>query len=291
MTRSLRIYCSSDIYHVVLRGNARMVIFQKEADYAIFKKQIYIFAKRYDANIYTYCLMSNHVHILLKCKNISEFMHDLAWTYTVIYNKRYSVEGHLYQGRFFSSPVESERYFLNALRYILHNPEEAGICPWETYKYSNAGEFLMLHPKETICFIAEMAGGVQELRNFLRQKDDADAALFYEPGTRRKKTDEEAMEIINRVIQQWNDTHRAYDNSSIIGNHPASENVSAGGQYSKSSQLITLVNLRTAEVSIRNAVLLKLLAQGIPARQLARLTGIGRRIIDSIAKKLKEVAK
>lgn len=267
MPRSPRVYCESSVYHVVLRGNARMIIFHEEADYYIFRKLMFDCAKRYQASIYTYCMMDNHVHILLKCKNLSEYMRDLSGSYSKIYTSRYAVEGHLYQDRFYSAPVESEAYFFYALRYILHNPEAAGICQWQNYKYSNAKDFLYIGQSEIASSLAEIVGGTSALKNFLNQKDPASATLEYEPGINRRRTDAEVIEIIDKILQEWNNSHCSVNSEK---SYPIKVN---------------LFNLKQLERPVRTEILKLFLLQGIPINQLSRITGISRKIISRVTEK------
>lgn len=259
MARVPRVFCESRVYHVVLRGNGRKIIFQEDVDYFIFRKLMFSLARRYGATIFTYCLMDNHVHILLKCEDLSKYMHDLGSGYASIYNSRYSFEGHLFQERFFSAPVTSERYFFCALRYILHNPETAGICSWEDYRFSNAKSFLSIRLSDSAWSLARVVGGPSALQDFLKDEDEDDAALKYEPDIHKRHPDSEARKSVNQFLQAWNEEH---------ADKPP----------------LTLADFPSVDKSTRNILLKKLLGLGIPSRQLSRITGIGRYIVDAAAR-------
>ena len=79
--------------------------------------------------LYAYCLMSNHIHMLMEelDDSISEAVKRIATSYVLWYNKKYDRTGHLFQGRFNSEVVENDIYFLTVIRYIHQNPLKAGI--------------------------------------------------------------------------------------------------------------------------------------------------------------------
>lgn len=139
MPRQARQHSNTDIYHVILRGIDRMAIFYTDDDRQMFlnflKLQISDHFK-----IYCYCLMDNHVHLLLKSESLSSEMHHLASLYAMRFNRKYERCGYLFQNRFQSENVENESYLLNCFRYILRNPVKAGMCPkpsayrWSSYQ-------------------------------------------------------------------------------------------------------------------------------------------------------------
>lgn len=139
MPRQARQRSNTDIYHVILRGIDRMAIFYTDDDRQMFlnflKMQISDHFK-----IYCYCLMDNHVHLLLKSESLSSEMHHLASLYAMRFNRKYERCGYLFQNRFQSENVENESYLLNCFRYILRNPVKAGMCPkpsayrWSSYQ-------------------------------------------------------------------------------------------------------------------------------------------------------------
>ena len=112
MPRTRRKPSGTDVYHVVSRGNNQQDIFLLEKDknrlYGIIKEQ----AEKFGVKIYAYCIMSNHVHILLKAefKALSSFMRETNSMYAVYYNYKYKQSGHVFQGRFFSRYVSSNRW-------------------------------------------------------------------------------------------------------------------------------------------------------------------------------------
>lgn len=124
MARPLRIEYEGAVYHVTLRGNERRPIFKTDADRERFIQTLSDSVERYDVRLYLYCLMSNHVHMVLETPrgNLSRFMHRLQTSYTVYFNRRHRRSGHLMQGRFGASLVDENRYIFKLSRYVHLNP-------------------------------------------------------------------------------------------------------------------------------------------------------------------------
>ncbi len=141
MPRRSRILSKSGIYHVMLRGNERKEIFKDVKDRIRFIDTLYEKKKLGEFIIYAYCLMNNHVHIVIKQgkDEISRIMKRINTSYATYYNKKYERVGHVFQDRYKSEAIESERYLLTVIRYIHNNPVKAGICAdasqfaWSSY--------------------------------------------------------------------------------------------------------------------------------------------------------------
>ena len=111
----------------MLRGINRQTIFEDDEDREIFTDTVNAFRGENNYKVYTYCLMDNHVHLLLHKRNdsVSTAVKRIASRYVYWFNKKYDRSGHLFQGRFKSEVVEDDRYFLTVLRYIFQNPLKA----------------------------------------------------------------------------------------------------------------------------------------------------------------------
>lgn len=129
MPRGPRKKSHSGIYHIMLRGINRQTIFEDDEDKTRFLETF----KKYKAiskyQIYSFCLMDNHIHLLLKEteESLSEIIKRISSSYVYWYNMKYGRSGHLFQERFKSENVESAAYFLTVLRYIHQNPVKAGL--------------------------------------------------------------------------------------------------------------------------------------------------------------------
>ena len=151
MARPIRKKSGTGIYHVMLRGINRQDIFEDGGDYMQMISILRGQSERYDEQgvrlppfcvFYAYCLMSNHLHLLIQEREeiISDVVKRIAVTYAHYFNKKYERNGHLFQDRFRSEPVDTIEYFVTLLRYIHQNPVKAGIVesvadyPWSSWK-------------------------------------------------------------------------------------------------------------------------------------------------------------
>ena len=128
MPRQPREKSESGIYHIMLRGINQQVIFEDYEDYSKFIETIETYKAVSGYKVFAYCLMSNHIHILLKVEkeDLDLIMKRIAGSYVYWYNWKYYRKGHLFQDRFKSEPVEDDEHFLTVLRYIHQNPTGQG---------------------------------------------------------------------------------------------------------------------------------------------------------------------
>src|SRR5438128_1261231 len=112
MARKPRIYFPGAVYHVMLRGNGGMRIFFLDEDREYFYFLIGEGIRRYKYEIHGFCLMSNHVHFLLRVGNVSlsKIIQNISFRYTRWINKREKRVGHLFQGRYKAILVDDESY-------------------------------------------------------------------------------------------------------------------------------------------------------------------------------------
>ena len=120
------------IYHALNRGNARQTIFHKAEDFEAFERVICDGLDRYAVELYSYQWMPNHWHIVLGPQEdgaMSKFLYWITMTHTARYHAHYHTtgEGHVYQGRFKSFPIEDDQHFLTACRYVERNALAAGL--------------------------------------------------------------------------------------------------------------------------------------------------------------------
>lgn len=144
MSRPPRIFAYSQIYHIILKGIDGQNIFYDNQDRNFFLEQISITKQNFNYAIYSYCLMSNHVHMVIKCNDeaLSKAIQSLSIRYVCYFNHKYERNGTLFQGRFKSKNVETQKYFIDLCRYIHRNPEKAGICLTQNYAWSSYKEYL-----------------------------------------------------------------------------------------------------------------------------------------------------
>lgn len=157
MPRKAREKSDFGFYHVIIRGVNRQQIFECDTDYRkfvrILKKQT---LSRLDLKgnylephcaIYAYCLMGNHVHLLVKelDEKIGNTIKRISSAYVYYFNHKYKRVGHLFQERFKSQPVNDWDYFLTLVRYIHQNPVKAHIVKdLKEYQWSSWSEYIGL---------------------------------------------------------------------------------------------------------------------------------------------------
>jgi putative transposase len=124
--------------HIIQRGNNRQVCFGSEEDMKAYLHWLKEYSKKHQVDIHAWVLMTNHVHLLCTPqteKAISNMIQSLGRMYVRYFNYTYKRSGTLWEGRFKSSLVQSERYLLELHRYIELNPVRANMVS-EPSEYS-----------------------------------------------------------------------------------------------------------------------------------------------------------
>ena len=142
MARKPRIHYTGACYHVILRGNSRQVIFFGDEDRTRFYLLMQEGVERYGHHIHAFCLMTNHVHLLVQVADVPlpRIMQNLTFRYTRWSNWRQGKSGHLFQGRYKAVLVDADAYLLELVRYLHLNPVRAGITadpfmyPWSSHR-------------------------------------------------------------------------------------------------------------------------------------------------------------
>ncbi|MEA5098019.1 MAG: transposase [Burkholderiaceae bacterium] len=144
MARTSRLVISNQPHHVMQRGNDRQPIFHDAADYQAFLGWLCEASRQFKVAIHAYVLMGNHLHLLATPSDESGLARMMQWVgryYVPYFNRKYGRTGTLWQGRFKTSIIESEQYFLLCSRYIEMNPVRAGLVsapaeyPWSSYAH------------------------------------------------------------------------------------------------------------------------------------------------------------
>ena len=158
------------IYHVINRGNNRQPVFLKKGDFEAFLKALAELKERKPFELYGYCLLSNHFHLLIRPgeTSISRILQSLLVSHTQRYHKHHRSGGHVWQGRFKSPVVQNDEHLLTVLRYIEANPVRAKIVrdaadyPWSSYRAHGLGEAnALLDPIVTYTKLAANAAARQ----------------------------------------------------------------------------------------------------------------------------------
>ena len=144
MSSRPREFSSLGIYHVIYRGVGKQRIFEDDDDYGKFLTVLRKYQPICDYKVFAYCLMSNHIHLLIKPGKITmdKIFQRVIPSFVYWYNKKYERVGSLFQSRFKSRPVNSSVQFLTVVRYIHQNPVKAAICSHPAqYKYSSCKDY------------------------------------------------------------------------------------------------------------------------------------------------------
>jgi len=145
MVRRARRKSLSGIYHVMVRGIDRQLIFRCPSDFMKYRSVVKECKLLCGFELYAYCLMPNHVHFLIRegKEDIGKVMQRIGSRYAYWFNKKYERCGYLFQDRFKSETVDDHRYFSTLLRYIHRNPVVAGLSENAgDYRWSSYNEFV-----------------------------------------------------------------------------------------------------------------------------------------------------
>lgn len=147
MSIQARIWYPNTSYHITARGNRRNDIFKDEEDFQIYltlmENALEYFENKF--NIVCYCLMDNHIHIMIETKDMhyKHYITRINSIYAKFFNHKYNYIGHLYQDRYFSELIETDSQSLETSRYIHLNPVRANmVIKPEEYKWSSYSMYI-----------------------------------------------------------------------------------------------------------------------------------------------------
>lgn len=212
MPRTARKGAETDLYHVIVRGTGRQIIFEDDADRRRYLRLLSHDLAEHEGALLAWCLMDNHAHLLfhMPLEEVSALMRTLGSSYALWFNERHDRVGHLFQGRFRSEPIESEAYLLTVVRYIHQNPLKAGLCaacdewPWSSYRSYLRGEKDARLQELIDCdLVLGLLGGATEFERFHLIADEAAPCLDMGRATsRRFIPDEEALHVARAVLRE-----------------------------------------------------------------------------------------
>ncbi len=245
MARKAREKSSSGIYHIMIRGINRQDLFEDDEDRQRFIATLALYKEKSEYRIFGYCLMSNHVHLILKEEKepISIVMKRISSSYVFYYNSKYDRCGHLFQERFKSEAIENDSYFLTVLRYVHQNPVKANMVKnLKEYKWSSYNEYVNISKITDTDFALKMfsedkAYAINRFISFNNEQND-DKCLEYMENKRINDT--EAREIIEDIVKI--------------------KNISAIQSFEKEKRDEVIKKIKEVE--------------GMSIRQIARITGL-----------------
>jgi len=183
MARLARVVVPGVPHHLTQRGNRQEDVFFADADRRNFLSLLGEQCEPYGLQIWAYCLMSNHVHLVAvpaTSDSLGRAMRRLNSQYAAYVNRRQQWSGHLWQGRFHSTPLD-EAHLWAAVRYVERNPVRAGIVPRaEDYTWSSAAGHCGLAADQLLSGDLEQADHVGNWRAWLLDEDDQAVRMLRE---------------------------------------------------------------------------------------------------------------
>lgn len=253
MPRRARELSRTNIYHVMIRGINRQTIFEDNEDMYVFMTDLKRCKDLSDFKLHAFCLMPNHVHLLMEIGEVpmETIFKRLGSKYVGWYNRKYERVGHLFQDRFRSEKVETEAYFRTALRYILQNPMKAHLEQKPgTYKWSSYLAYAKgVGTLTDTEYAVELFGSRETLVEFLGESNEE--KIMDEEDFIPKISDLHAKKIMERI------THCA-----------------------------SVSDFQKLNPDLQKEYIKDLYANGMPVRQISRLTGRTRKSIDKIRRQV-----
>ena len=247
MPRRARQLSPTGIYHIMLRGINQQQILEDIEDNEKFIEILKDCKLISGYKLYAYCLMGNHLHLIIRAEKepLELIFKRICGRYVYWYNAKYRRVGHLFQDRFKSEPIEDEGYFLSVLRYIHKNPVKAGLVKkLGEYPYSSYSCYMDSKGDSLvdIDFALDMMSR-EQLEEFHSEASE-DSYLDIKERLFRL-TDEQAKEIIRKVSKCKNTSE-----------------------------------FQLLEVKVRNSYIRKLREESLSIRQISRLTGVSKGIVE-----------
>ncbi len=193
MPRKMRTWFPNAMYHITNRGVRKMTIFYDEDDYLKYLHLLEETRERYPFHIHSYCLMTNHVHLLIQTINdpISIIMKHLNTNYAKYFNKKHDFTGHVFQGRYGAELIDSVEYELDVSKYIHLNPVRAHMVKKaEEYRWTSYRAFIF-NEKNPHVHTARILAYFQQ-----------PAPYHYQQFTERQERTPEPPEIIKQYVKK-----------------------------------------------------------------------------------------
>lgn len=274
MPRIARRKSGTGVYHLILRGVNGQTIFHDNEDGEKFLHTIKKYKEVSGYEIYAYCLMKNHAHLLIKEENeeLGIAMRRIGASYVYWYNLKYDRRGHLFQDRFRSEPVEDQQYLLTVIRYIHHNPLKAGIVKdikqykWSSYKdyiNNNINDVNDVNDKNSTAQIPD-----NQANNGANEITDIDFILGILNGNDKNK----ALEMFKEFHKKPSED----DNCLEIEEGKRIRDEEGKDIIKKVCNTDDLTALQELDKEELKTIIKKIKNKGLSTRQIARLTGIGR---------------
>jgi|LSQX01.2.fsa_nt_gb REP element-mobilizing transposase RayT len=208
MPRHARILNEKNVYHVMLRGNNRGKIFIDNEDKQRIIETIRLKKKDREFFIYAYCVLDNHIHLVIREgeDSLSRIVKRIATSYAYYFNKKYNRMGHVFQDRFRSENIEDDKYLLCAIRYVHRNPVKAGLGSIEDYPWSSYKEFMdkktdLVESNEIFGIISN--NKVDGLKGFAQFHQESNNDIFLELVDEKEVDATNVKLLIDEFLQKY----------------------------------------------------------------------------------------
>ena len=249
MSTTIRRISETGFYHIYARGVGGQIIYEDDIDHKAFLSTVarQLGKAGQDVEVIAWCLMDNHFHMLVRgdVDRIAQVMQVSLSSYARNFNKRYGRKGHLFQNRFGSQAIGSEEYFLQAVRYIHQNPLRSHIAATESYRWSSYREYISTPVLVNTELVLETLGSREAFVDFHRMLSTIE---LVEPGDSRGA-------IVAKIALET-----AIDELGVD----------------------TLHSIQSLSKAERNLCIARLRKRELTVRQISRLTGISRSVIQRI---------
>lgn len=244
MSRKPRQKSQIGLYHITMRGNGKQLLFEDDEDRKRLLSLVRSSVLRFNIKLIAWCLMGNHVHLVVSDPddNVSEAMHLVMSCYATWYNRRHGHVGHVFQDRFSSAPILSDEYLLDAIRYVHFNPQKAGICLFDEYRWSSHLDYVERDPAIATVDLAFVRFAFPRVRDY-QVFMSASNGVVVRPPTGGRIDEDEALDVGLSLI--------------------------------RSSGLSELSDVKALDKVKRNEILAAMRRAGLSIRQIQRLTGVG----------------
>lgn len=254
MPRQPRDISNTGIYHIMVRGLNKMNLFNDKQDKQKFLETLSRFSKFNEFSLYAYCLMDNHVHLLVKeeVEPISISMKRICVSYSYYFNKKYNRVGHVFQDRFRSERIENDGYLLQCIRYIHNNPIKADIVTKPENYYFSSYRIYIDKDRDELNLLAKLF----PLSIFSENNSQA-IDLF-----KKFSTEKGNIDFID--IEENNDQDKLKTIENILNKHNLTiENLAKHSEATKRDLVLKEIKKKTS----------------IPVTEISKITGISKYII------------
>ena len=216
MARKQRIHYEGALYHVMARGNNGEYILKTGENKKSYIDIVKRYKERYRFELYAYCIMDNHVHLLIEVREtpLQKIMQGIQQVYTQRYNKQNKRTGHVFQQRYKAEVCNKEAYLLHLVKYIHYNPVKAGVTQTLNYKWSSHESYLknnndLVKTESVLRVISENKTiALKGYKEYMKEEIEDIEPSEYEITeaqksiTKPKEKGKRMEEIINKIIER-----------------------------------------------------------------------------------------